>query len=145
MRWTEQQYADWARRCVESSAPSYAPFKLPANEAGAFALGRLPRGVMNKTERQYAAYLAEQMHLKQILWFKFEGIKLRLADNTFFTPDFFVMNADCRLECREVKGHWLDDARVKIKVAASIYPFRFIAVTKRAQKHGGGWDIEEFA
>jgi hypothetical protein len=45
---------------------------------------------------------------------------------------------------REVKGHWEEDARVKIKVAASIYPFRFIAVTARARKDGGGWVLEEF-
>jgi len=44
------------------------------------------------------------------------------------------------IECHEVKGFWRDDARVKIRVAASLYPFRFVAVTKTK----GGWDIEEF-
>ena len=33
------------------------------------------------------------------------------------------------LELHECKGFWRDDARVKIKVAASLYPFKFIAVT----------------
>ena len=79
-----------------------------------------------------------------ILWFRFEGIKLRLADNTFYTPDFAVMRADGQLECHEVKGFWQDDARVKIKVAADQYPFRFIAVTVRDKKDGGGWNVEEF-
>jgi hypothetical protein len=41
----------------------------------------------------------------------------------------------------EVKGFWQDDARVKIKVAASIYPFKFIAVKKAK----GGWEREEFS
>jgi hypothetical protein len=77
-------------------------------------------------------------------WYKFEGLKLRLADNTFYTPDFVVMAADGVLECHEVKGHWQDDARVKIKVAASLYPFRFFAVKKQTRKNGGGWDVEEF-
>ena len=144
MRWSEQDFADFQakRGRVDTSAP---PFMMPANEAGAFALGRLPAGTMNKTEARYAAYLADQVHLKQVLWFKFEAVKLRLADNTFYTPDFAVLRADCSLEMHEVKGFWQDDARVKIKVAASIYPFRFIAVTVRAKKNGGGWDREEFS
>jgi len=105
------------------------------------ALGRLKVGMMNKTEAAYATTLSADPN---IAWFKFEGIKLRLADNTFYTPDFFVMLKDGSLECREVKGFWVDDARVKIKVAADIYPFKFIAVKVRAKKDGGGWSMEEF-
>lgn len=108
------------------------------------ALGRLPVGQMNKTEARYAKHLDNQVHAGAILWWKFEGLKLRLADNTFFTPDFVVLNADSELECREVKGHWEDDARVKIKVAAALYPIKFIAVTERPKKHGGGYSMEEF-
>jgi hypothetical protein len=48
------------------------------------------------------------------------------------------------IELHEVKGFWTDDARVKIKVAASIYPFKFMAVKPRPQKVGGGWEVEEF-
>ena len=48
------------------------------------------------------------------------------------------------LQAHESKGHWEDDARVKIKVAAEKFPFQFIAITKRAKKHGGGWEIETF-
>jgi hypothetical protein len=44
----------------------------------------------------------------------------------------------------EVKGFWTDDARVKIKVAADLYPFRFIAAQALPKKQGGGWKIEEF-
>ena len=44
----------------------------------------------------------------------------------------------------EVKGYWQDDAKVKIKVAAEMYPLRFVAVRKRAKKDGGGFSIEEF-
>lgn len=79
-----------------------------------------------------------------VAWFKFEGIKLRLADNTFYTPDFAVMLSTGQMELHEVKGFWTDDARVKTKVAASLYPFQIIAVTKRAKKAGGGWDFENF-
>lgn len=109
-----------------------------------FALGRMKTGAMNKTEAAYAAHLESQRRSGNILWYKFEGVKLRLADNTFYTPDFAVMRSDGQLEMREVKGYWQDDARVKIKVAADSYPFRFLAVKVIAKKNGGGWITEEF-
>lgn len=104
------------------------------------ALGRLKTGDMNKTESAYANRLNLLLRAGEIAWFKFEGIKLRLADNTFYTPDFAVMLADGTMELHEVKGFWQDDARAKIKIAADLYPFRFIAITK----DGGGWKTEEF-
>lgn len=108
------------------------------------ALGRLKVGAMNKTEAAYAASLELRKTAGEVLWFKFEGLKLRLADNTFYTPDFAVMLADGSLEAHEVKGHWQDDARAKIKIAADLYPFRFIAVQAEAKKRGGGWKVESF-
>ena len=109
-----------------------------------FALGRLKTGQMNRTEAAYDAHLAEQERRGAIIWRKFEGLKFRLADNTFYTPDFVVMTSLFELECHEVKGFWEDDARVKVKVAASLYPLRFLGVTARAKKRGGGWEVEEF-
>lgn len=108
------------------------------------ALGRLKLGELNKTEQAYRAHLEALKQAGEVLWYRFEGVKLRLADNTFYTPDFAVMLANGELEMREVKGFWQEDARVKIKIAAAQYPFRFIAVTARAKKHGGGWNVEEF-
>src|SRR5574343_1016775 len=90
------------------------------------ALGRLPTGVMNRTEGAYGAHLDGLVRDGVVLDYRFEAIKLRLADNTFYSPDFFVQLADRTLECHEVKGFWTDDARVKIKVAAALVPwFRF--------------------
>ncbi len=111
---------------------------------GFLALGRLKTAEMNKTEAAYDALLRERQSLGFIVWHKFEPIKLRLADNTFYTADFAVIANDLVLELHEVKGFWLDDARRQDQVAASLYPFRFIAVTPRAKKNGGGWDREEF-
>ena len=108
------------------------------------ALGRLKSGQMNKTESEYYQYLKTLERANEILWFKFEGLKFKLADNTTYTPDFVVMNKDSLIELHEVKGYWMDDARVKIKVAADMYPFKFLAIKKRAKKQGGGWEIEEF-
>lgn len=109
-----------------------------------FALGRLKTGEMNKTEKAYDDYLELQKLAGEIVWHKFEAVKLRLADNTFYTCDFAVLGKDMVLELHEVKGFWQDDARVKIKVAAALYPFRFVAVKALAKKHGGGWEAEAF-
>lgn len=111
---------------------------------GLQALGRLKAGAMNKSEAAYAALLEARKHAGEVAWFKFEGIKLRLADNTFYTPDFAVMLADGRMECHEVKGFWTDDGRAKIKIAADLYPFAFLAVRALPKKAGGGWSMEDF-
>ena len=110
-----------------------------------YALGRLKTGAMNKTESAYSQYLETLRHAGEIVWFKFEGVKLRLADNTFYTPDFVVMGANGMIEMHEVKGFWLDDARAKIKIAADMYPFRFLAIKAKAKKNGGGWEQEDFS
>ena len=99
---------------------------------------------MNRTEAAYAQRLELQRQAGEVVWFKFEGIKLRLADATFYTPDFAVMLAAGELQLHEIKGFWQDDARVKIKVAADQYPMQFLGVTARAKKDGGGWSYEWF-
>lgn len=112
---------------------------------GLQALGRLKSGTMNKTEALYeATVLKPALIAGKVQWYKFEYINLRLADRTFYQPDFAVMASDGVLEMHEVKGFWQDDARVKIKVAADLYPFRFMAFKPRAKKHGGGFEREDF-
>ena len=108
------------------------------------ALGRLRSGQRNKTESAYEQYLELRRVAGDVAWYRFEGIKLRLADNTFYTPDFAVMLSSGEMELHEVKGFWADDARVKIKVAAEMYPFRFVAIKAQSKKNGGGWEVEEF-
>lgn len=108
------------------------------------ALGRLKTGQMNKTEAAYALHLELLKRAGEIQWYKFEAMKFRLADNTFYTPDFMVMARDDRFEAHEVKGFWTDDARVKIKVAAEMYPMCFRAVKAKPKKDGGGWSEEDF-
>jgi hypothetical protein len=108
------------------------------------ALGRLKTGQMNRTEAEYAKHLEARKQVGEVLWYRFEGMKLRLADNTFYTPDFAVMNSDSELEMHEVKGYWQDDAKVKLKVASDQYPFAFFAVRAMPKKDGGGWRLEDF-
>lgn len=116
-----------------------------AKKPGAdLALGRLKTGQMNKTEEAYGKVLEMRKRAGQMLWYRFEGVKLRLADNTFYTPDFAVMANDGVMEMHEVKGFWRDDARAKIKIASDMYPFRFVAVRKAPKKSGGDWNEELF-
>lgn len=100
-------------------------------------------GAMNELERRYSETLAEKQRSGILAWWAFEPVKLRLADKTFYTPDFGLMfAANGAIEFHEVKGHWEDDARVKIKVAARMFQmFTFIA--QRPTK-GGGFSTEEF-
>lgn len=105
------------------------------------ALGRLPKGHQNKTEAAYEdRVLKPAMLAGEILWYRFEPVKLRLADKTFYEPDFLVLRKNGQLEIHEVKGCWMEDARVKIKVAASQYPFQFVAI----QRVKGEWVEERF-
>lgn len=95
---------------------------------------------MNKTEYAYSVFLDALQSAGEVSKWEFEAVKLRLAKNTFYTPDFLVVTQS-RIEFHEVKGFWRDDARVKIKVAAKLFPwFAFFAVKKTKT----GWEYEEF-
>jgi hypothetical protein len=95
-----------------------------ANRA-VFARGALPEPDMNGTERAYAQLLDVRQKAGEIAWWRFEGITLKLADDTRYTPDFAVMLADGTMEMHETKGFMREDAHVKIKVAAAQFPFKF--------------------
>lgn len=116
--------------------------RIPAT--GLVGAGRSKERGMNKTEASYAAHLELRRRVGEVAWWSYEAIKLRLADNTFYTPDFAVMLASGQIEIHEVKGHWEDDARVKIKVAAEQFPFRFLAIMALPKSKGGGWSVETF-
>lgn len=103
-------------------------------------------GEMNGLERAYADGVLEPLRLAgEVAFYWFEQVTFKLADNLRYTPDFMVMRVDGTLECHEVKGGlWEDDARVKIKMAAHIFPHRFVAIQRIPKKDGGGWKEEEF-
>ena len=99
-------------------------------------------GEMNQLEKRYRDHLHLLRINGDVLWFKYNALKLRLAEKTFYIPDFAVVFSDYTIGIDEVKGHWEDDARVKIKVAAATYPFRFRAVTWDRQTQA--WEYEIF-
>lgn len=96
---------------------------------------------MNATEAAYGEVLRAD---ETIVWCEYEGVTLRLGDECRYTPDYAVMRADGAIEMHEVKGFWREDALVKIKVAARMYPFRFFSAVKRKKKAGGGFEVREF-
>ncbi len=107
------------------------------------------RHVMNQLETDYYNEIllpAEQCG--KILWIKYEAIKLLLAlplpgkkgeKGVWYTPDFAVMWDDGRLEIHETKGHMREAGRVRLRIAAATYPFRFFLIYGPS----GDWKVEE--
>lgn len=94
-------------------------FKAVANTEGR------DRG-MNKTERTYSQYLTAL----GATWL-YEPLKFRLADLTYYSPDFMVIRASGEVVFIDTKAQWKgaktfhseDDAKVKIKVVAEQFPW----------------------
>jgi hypothetical protein len=110
---------------------------------------RVP-GVMNKTEARYAAHLDALVVSGVVQEHHFEGVTLKLADDTRYTPDFFVVLADGTCELHEVKPasgtgrayYAREDAKLKVKIAARQFPFRMCVVWP--DKGNGGWHRQEY-
>lgn len=100
-------------------------------------------GQMNKLEAEYAQHLEILKQAGEIQEYYYEAVKLRLADRTFYSPDFLVVTKEGYLEIHETKGFMEDDAAVKVKVVADKYPFRVLLIYKKPKKAGGGWRIQE--
>lgn len=105
------------------------------------ALGRLPAGTMNGTEKAYAAHLELLKASGDIKYWKFEPASFKLARLTTYKPDFLIVRKDDMAIFDEVKGFMTDDANVKIKIAASMFPFQF-RIVRKAGKAGGMWSIQ---
>ncbi len=115
---------------------------------------------MNKLEKKYAENLELKKMAGAIVDWRFEPMRLRLTPiplvgekNPFYKPDFLVIKPvikktyfggfqdGIKIEFHETKGHWREAALIRIKMAASLYPwFKFIAVTWER----GGWRFREF-
>lgn len=94
----------------------------------------------SKLEESYSGYLHVLMLAGDIQRYAYEPITLRLAPKTTLTPDFLVITKDGQLELHETKGFAREDAMVKLKVAARLYPFwRFWLVTR----FRGEWKLRE--
>lgn len=86
---------------------------------------------MNRWESEYAQRLEMQRLAGDIVWWGYECIKIRLADRTFYTPDFCVWMSDGVIMLIEVKGFLRESARIRYNVAKELYPmFELVMVRK---------------
>ncbi len=93
----------------------------------------------NKTEARFDRWLAELKDAGRIAHYEFETIKLRLADRTWYKPDFDVWLPDDRLLFVEVKGTYIrDDANDRIKIAPEQHRFPFFLAV-----YDKGWTIRQ--
>lgn len=107
------------------------------------AKGRKKEQGLNKLEQAYQDELDRRIAAGEYLWRSVHGaVNLRLADKCFYRPDYFVLNAAMELEVHEVKGGWFpSDNKARTKIAAEIYPFRFLLITRPRVKDP--WQYEE--
>lgn len=143
MRMTEDEYRSMMERQKSlvvgdggAATKAKKPSKFPATGRGV----RRKPGEMNKTEASYARHLDLQKIGGLVLDYWFEGITLKLAPDTRYTPDYLVLLSTLDLELHECKGHMEDDALVKLKVCAAMFPFRIMLV----KSNRGVFDIREF-
>jgi hypothetical protein len=130
-----------------SSMPSVAPSAVaPAQPIGKVVAAEPdPEKYDSKTEARYAERLEQMLRAGEIKKWRHKPFKFRLADKTYYTPDFAVYLLDGTIEIVEVKGSWKaahqEDSRVKLKTTAELFPeFNFVAVVPDK----GDWVRESF-
>lgn len=105
---------------------------------------------LNKTEQAFLDYLKRIYVIEPAGEIMSQKITLQIANGCRYTPDFIVkLDAEVQegeadgvtLYAYEVKGFMRDDAAVKLKVAASLYPWiKFHLVSKGKC---GTWNVQE--
>jgi hypothetical protein len=164
IRWSDAQLAEFEAKRGRSSIPATAgtkarrgdrlgdepmpPLQIPtfAPKGGLdalYALGRIAKGKMNGTEKAYAQRLEVLKHDGAIIDWKFHVLRVRLADNTYYEPDFIVMTAERELQIHETKGSFTTDkGQIKVKLCAEVLPW--FRVFKCSKQNDGSWVIQEF-
>jgi hypothetical protein len=107
---------------------------------------------MNANETKYERHLQARHFAGEVIWYAFEAVTLKLGPDCRYTVDFIVLLADGMLECHEVKAgkrdrqtgertFWAEeDAKLKVRVAAGMFPLRFCIVYPTPE----GWERKEF-
>lgn len=142
LNWSEEDVKRHNERVKKGR--TVKPEQPAAGQKKMQALGRLKQGQMNKTEARYAQRLELLRGSGAVLWWKFEAIKLKLASDCTITVDFAVLTCSGVLEMHDVKGAkgvFFDDAKVKMRVAAEMFPFIFKVAYPIPKSED--WNIEE--
>ena len=97
---------------------------------------------LNKTEAAFEMHLRARLNGKIICA---QSVALTLGNGVRYTPDFSVWHESGSEfpEFYEVKGFMRDDAAVKLKVAAAMYPQFIFFLVFRDKTRPSGWRIEE--
>jgi len=96
----------------------------------------------NGLERDYYQHLSDLRRAGEIHDFRYEPMGLRIGFNCRFHVDFVVIYPDGRVCLHEVKGGRIeDDAVVKLKVVATLYPW-FPLYLVRRPRVGSPWQVE---
>lgn len=133
---------NWVRGMANGVSVPGAGEPCKGNRLGAAQIGSLrhPSPYRSNLEAAYAGYLHGLMLAGDIQFYKFEPLRLILADACTLTPDFLVMQKDGTLEFHEVKGRKREDAMIKLRVAARTFHWwNFILVERRR----GFWEQRE--
>lgn len=133
--WTPLDFALYERRRSggvsepQSESPNApSPVSAPKNTVST------DEEKLNKTEKAYLALL----RALDCSWIGIQNVTLKLGHDCRYTPDFFVIDIDRRVIAYEVKGFFRDDAKVKIKVAARMFPWIEFQVVRKTK--AGGWE-----
>lgn len=95
----------------------------------------------NNWERMYAERLEVRRFTRDIVSWKYECIRLKLADGAWYTPDFQVVNNDGSTDFHEVKGFRRTAGILRFKVAAKMYPeYTFFL----AERPAGEWELTKW-
>lgn len=103
-----------------------------------FRLAKLP----NKTENEFGAILEARRRKGEFAYpVRFEAVKLRVAGNCYYTPDWMTTSESISgapfITFFEVKGaHIWEDSKVKFKAAKELHPW---ASFEMWQKKAGEW------
>jgi len=150
---TAKMPVDWGK--VRDEGASIGRKTVKPDKAALRARGRVRKrsGEMNRTEASFAERLKIEQLSGSVLWWAFEAMKFRLADNTFYTPDFAVLYSDGMLRLIDTKGTTKkdgkykpfveEDAAIKMKICAETFPISFAVAFRLPKSSGGEWVIKE--
>ena len=109
---------------------------LPEPSRPASPKERRPRGsYRSKTEASFAQFEDLQVRAGVLKAWRYESIRLKLAEGVTYIPDFIEVLPDDSVVFVEVKGRkgsgfWtLPVSRVKVRLAATLFPWWKFAIT----------------
>jgi hypothetical protein len=94
----------------------------------------------SKLEEAYWHRLKDLQAQGVIHSFALKPEKLRLADGSYYTPDFRVITPTGEVQFHETKGFMREAARVRLLVAAELHPYPFFLV----KKSGASFTVERY-